>query len=59
MRAALTLSGTPWRDGGLSNLYLLTFHFKFTFLFMKRKVQEIHAYLNGNENEGSLFGADF
>ena len=26
---------------------------------MKRKVQEIHAYLNGNEKEGVLFGADY
>ena len=25
----------------------------------KRKVQEIHPYLNGNEKEESLFGADF
>ena len=58
MHAALTLSGTPWCDGGLSNLYLLTFHFKFTFLFMKRKLQEIHAYSKGNEKEGGLFGAN-
>ena len=59
MRSALTLSGTLWCDGGLSNLYLLTFNFKFTFLFMERKVQEIHAYLNGNKKEERLFGADF
>ena len=25
----------------------------------KKKVQEIHAYLNGNEKEESLFGSDF
>ena len=35
--SALTLSGTPWCNGGLSNLYLWTFHFKFTFLFMKKE----------------------
>ena len=34
---ALTLSGRPQCDGGLSNLYLWTFHFKFTFLFMKKE----------------------
>ena len=35
--SALTLSETPWCDGGLSNLYLWTFHFKFSFLFMKKE----------------------
>ena len=35
--SALTLSGTPWCNGGLSNLYLWTFHFKFTFFFMKKE----------------------
>ena len=35
--SALTMSETPWCNGGLSNLYLWTFHFKFTFLFMKKE----------------------
>ena len=35
--SALTMSGTPWCNGGLSNLYLWTFHFKFTFFFMKKE----------------------
>ena len=35
--SALTLSGRPWCDGGLSNLYLWTFHFTFPFLFMKKE----------------------
>ena len=35
--SALTLPGTPWCNGGLSNLYLWTFHFKFTFLLMKKE----------------------
>ena len=57
--STLTLSGRPWCDGGLSDLYLWTFHFKFTFLFVKKKkgkVQEIRAYLNGNKKDGSLVG---
>ena len=35
--SAVTLSGTPWCNGGLSNIYLSTFHFKFTFFFMKKE----------------------
>ena len=35
--SALTMSGTPWCNGGLSNLYLWTFHLKFTFFFMKKE----------------------
>ena len=35
--SALTLSETPWCDGGLSNLYLWTFHFKFTLFFIKKE----------------------
>ena len=38
---------------------LWTFHFKFTFLFMKKESAEIHEYLSDNENEGSLVGADY
>ena len=35
--SAITLSETPWCDGGLSNLYLWTFHFKFTLFFIKKE----------------------
>ena len=35
--SALTMSGRPWCNGGLSNLYLWTFLFKFTFFFMKKE----------------------
>ena len=35
--STLTLSGTPWCNGGLSNFYLSTFLFKFTFFFMKKE----------------------
>ena len=35
--STLTLSGTPWCNGGLSNFYLWTFHFKFTSFFMKKE----------------------
>ena len=35
--SALTLSKTLWCGGGLSNLYLWAFHFKFTFFFVKKE----------------------
>ena len=35
--SAVTMSGRPWCDGGLSKLYLWTLPFKFTFIFMKKE----------------------